>query len=237
MVWPSTRSRNDDDSFGAESGPHPPLRIFRWPGDGLKTGDLPASFSGKKLTGMVSKTPLTQPHEFSLYAVYECVSAAQVNGFWEFQYQGLEGPKGEKLVAAVAAPPSPSPTSPDDEDDPMDGKTPEGHACRDVAEFNSLLLTWLEATTEATIGRGGGGRDMTVVIGGIKCRLSTETTRAGIRSYLLRLLSGGTTYSVVASSKGVVHRVAVGRTEERIRGFYLYTERLFERPQLIARGL
>lgn len=76
---------------------------FGGPRDGLKTGDLPAVLSGTKLTGMVSKTPLSEPHQFSLYAVYVCTSETQVNGFWEFHYRGMEGPNGETLVAAVDA--------------------------------------------------------------------------------------------------------------------------------------
>lgn len=70
------------------------------PRDGLKTGDLPAVMSGKKLTGAVSKMPLSKPHQFSLFAVYECTSETQVDGFWVFTYRGMEGPDGERLVAA-----------------------------------------------------------------------------------------------------------------------------------------
>ena len=73
---------------------------FGGPRDGLKTGDLPAFLSGQNLTGMVSKTPLSQPHQYSLYAVYVCTSQAQIDGFWRFDYQGMEGPNGEKFVAA-----------------------------------------------------------------------------------------------------------------------------------------
>ena len=73
---------------------------FGGPRDGMRTGDLPAPLSGTKLTGMISKIPLSQPHQFSLYAVYECASETQVDGFWEFTYIGMEGPNGEQLVAA-----------------------------------------------------------------------------------------------------------------------------------------
>jgi|GEM_PF-3586631 len=75
---------------------------FGGPRDGLKTGDLPSSMSGQKLTGAVSRIPLSQPHEFSLYAVYECTSEAQVDGFWQFHFLGLEGPNGERLLAATS---------------------------------------------------------------------------------------------------------------------------------------
>jgi hypothetical protein len=51
----------------------------------------------------VSKLPLSQPHQYSLYAVYVCTSETQVNGFWIFEYRGMEGPNGEKLVAADAS--------------------------------------------------------------------------------------------------------------------------------------
>lgn len=77
---------------------------FGGPRDGLRTGDLPAPLSGSTLTGMVSKIPLSQPHQFSLFAVYECTSETQIDGFWEFTYVGLEGPNGEKLVAADSEP-------------------------------------------------------------------------------------------------------------------------------------
>ena len=46
----------------------------------------------------------SEPHQFSLYAVYECTSEAQVNGSWEFHYKGMEGPSGEKLIAAMPDP-------------------------------------------------------------------------------------------------------------------------------------
>ena len=72
---------------------------FGGPRDGFKTGDLPAEMSGQKLTGTVSHIPLSQSHEFSLFAVYKCTSETQVDGFWEFHFQGLEGPQGEQLVA------------------------------------------------------------------------------------------------------------------------------------------
>jgi len=75
---------------------------FGGPRDGFKTDDLPAELSGMKLTGTVSRIPLSQPHEFSLYAVYKCTSETQVDGFWEFHFQGLEGPQGEQLVAKAA---------------------------------------------------------------------------------------------------------------------------------------
>ena len=73
---------------------------FGGPRDGFKTGDLPVTLSGEKLTGMVSAIPLSQPHQYSLFAVYECTSETQVNGFWIFEYRGMEGPNGEQLVAA-----------------------------------------------------------------------------------------------------------------------------------------
>lgn len=73
------------------------------PRDGLKTGDFPVTMSGHKLTGLVMKFPLSQPAQFSLYAVYECTSPTQIAGFWIFEYRGMEGPNGERLVAALPA--------------------------------------------------------------------------------------------------------------------------------------
>lgn len=77
---------------------------FGGPRDGFKTGDLPAPMSGQKLTGMVVKTPLSEPNELSLYAVYECTSETQVDGFWRFEYRGMEGPNGEKMLSASPDP-------------------------------------------------------------------------------------------------------------------------------------
>lgn len=74
-------------------------QYFGGPQDGRKTGDLPAIFSGKKLTGMEMRTPLWQPHETANFAVYVCTSETQINGFWRFEYVGTEGPGGAALVA------------------------------------------------------------------------------------------------------------------------------------------
>ena len=74
---------------------------FGGPRDGLRTGDLPAELSGQPLAGMISKTPLSQPYQFSLFAVYECEGEEQVDGFWQFFYRGMEGPNGEQLVVTV----------------------------------------------------------------------------------------------------------------------------------------
>ncbi|MDJ1113398.1 hypothetical protein [Microbacterium dauci] len=68
------------------------------PRDGLLTADLPPELSGEKLTGLVSKIPLSQPHQFSLFAVYVCTSETQINTFWIFEFERLEGPNGEQLV-------------------------------------------------------------------------------------------------------------------------------------------
>jgi len=219
---------------------------FGGPRDGLKSGDLPASFSGMKLTGMVSKTPLTQPAELSDFAVYECVSEEQVNGFWEFLYQGMEGPNGEALGWATPDHGT-APTDPADALDTSGHLKADGmnsgkpgmpdqprYSCGDMAEFNSLLLKWLEETTDRTVGPSSAETYAVVELEGIPCQLSGETTRAGVRSYLTQLLSGNTKYSIVASSKGVIHRVAVGQTEKRIPGFYMYTQDEFEAPQMIA---
>jgi hypothetical protein len=73
---------------------------FGGPKDGFKTGDLPAELSGLSMEGTEIRSPMSVPHEFSLYAVYRCDGTAQVDGFWPFHFQGMEGPNGERLVAA-----------------------------------------------------------------------------------------------------------------------------------------
>ncbi|MFL0411123.1 hypothetical protein ACH0AH_08100 [Microbacterium paludicola] len=105
---PTIKSANNQD-------PSLYCAYFGGPRDGFKTGALPITFSGKKLTGMMSKMPLSQPHQYSLYAVYACTSETQINGFWRFEYQGFEGPNGERLVAAddqSRTTPQPMPSQP-----------------------------------------------------------------------------------------------------------------------------
>ena len=70
------------------------------PRDGLRTGDLPASLSETPLTGMTMRLPMGQPVQFCLYAVYECRSEVQIDGFWEFCFRDFEGPNGEDLESA-----------------------------------------------------------------------------------------------------------------------------------------
>lgn len=74
---------------------------FGGPMDGFRTGDLPAELSGLSLHGTVTRTPLSQPHRFSLVAVYECTSETRVNGFWRFTFVHMEGPDGE-ILSSVA---------------------------------------------------------------------------------------------------------------------------------------
>jgi len=86
--------------------PDPTLycKYFGGPRDGFKTADLPPQMSGQKLTGAVTKLPLAEPTNFSLFAVYVCTSQTQIDGWWEFHFQGLEGPNGEKLIAQQPEP-------------------------------------------------------------------------------------------------------------------------------------
>ncbi|TFV95393.1 hypothetical protein [Orlajensenia leifsoniae] len=102
-----------------------------------------------------------------------------------------------------------------------------------LAEFNSGLLIWLSETIAPTIGSGSNSQQMRVLIGRTVCWLRPDTTRGGVTAYLAGLIAGETTYSVVPSSKGVVHRIAIGDTNIRIPGFYLYTLESFDIPTTI----
>lgn len=211
---------------------------FGGPRDGLKSGDLPAVFSGKSLTGMVSRTPLTQPHQFSLYAVYVCTSETQVNGFWRFEFVGFEGPNGEQLVAVESI----SPQSHEPADSAVAGTTSSADspatsgrdsAALTVSEFNAELVQWLDRTTDRTIGVGRLTQSE-VLIGRTRCRLAADTTRSGVTAYLERLARSDGVYSLVRSSEDVVRRVVPGRSPSRIPGFYLYSEAPLSDPQVIA---
>lgn len=76
---------------------------FGGPRDGFKSADLPTQLSGKRLTGAVSRVPLGQPAQYSLFARYVCKSESQIDGFWQFHFEGLEGPNGEALVTTEMA--------------------------------------------------------------------------------------------------------------------------------------
>jgi hypothetical protein len=102
-----------------------------------------------------------------------------------------------------------------------------------VDDFNIRLFDWLEGTRGRTIGASD-LRGTRVRIGNTVCLLADDTTRAGVSAYVARLKAdGGVRYSVVPSSEGVARRVVPGRTPERIPGFYLYSHKLFEDPQII----
>jgi hypothetical protein len=76
------------------------------PRDGLRSGDLPSSLSGQKLTGTTMRLPLTQPSHFSLHAVYECHGDSQADGLWEFHFVRLEGPDGMQLTSTQSEAPT-----------------------------------------------------------------------------------------------------------------------------------
>jgi hypothetical protein len=111
-----------------------------------------------------------------------------------------------------------------------------GHVCRDVGEFNTLLVEWLVSTTDDTVGPDLQKDFLTAPIGDTLCLLQADTTRAGVKAYLSALVQGAQGYSVVPSTKGTVHRVAVGPTTARIPGFYLYTAEVFDQPRMLVGG-
>jgi hypothetical protein len=111
-----------------------------------------------------------------------------------------------------------------------------GYVCRDISEFNSLLVEWLSSSMDNTIGSDGQDDFLTVPIGDVACLLRADTTRAGVKAYLTELMQGAKGYSVVPSTKGVVHRIAAGPTTSRIPGFYLYSSMVFEQPRMLIEG-
>lgn len=114
----------------------------------------------------------------------------------------------------------------------------QGYRCRDIAEFNALLFDWLVTTHRATVGSGTSRNWVTVRIGDIDCELAADTARIGVERYLKAVLSASDPlYVVVASSKGVIERVSIGHTSERIPGFYMYTRAPFEAARPLGRGV
>lgn len=117
----------------------------------------------------------------------------------------------------------------------LSGLIAKGHHCDDITAFNALMLQWLAETTESTIGHGASGGWVTVPIGPTLCRLQADTNREGVRRWLDAVLTGNGAYCVVESTKGVPHRVAPGVTDNRISGFFLYTEQPFDEPDFLVK--
>lgn len=214
---------------------------FGGPRDGLKTGDLPAALAGKKLTGMVSKMPLSQPHQYSLYAVYVCTSETQVDGFWVFEYQGVEGPNGEKLVAGTDAEEHGAPIhdhaeqmdTASETEPPLDVPIPHPSAeFIDIEEFNRRLHRRLDEPVTRTIGDGA-LTEVIVIVGHTLCQLDPSTTTEGAMAYLQRISSSEGVYAVVPATTGDVRRVVAGRKVERIPGFYLYAITPEKKPRVL----
>lgn len=66
--------------------------FFGGPKDGVRSADLPRELSGIPLTGHVMRCPLEDPRQSRAHAVYECVGDRQVDGFWRFEFRGIEPP-------------------------------------------------------------------------------------------------------------------------------------------------
>jgi len=104
----------------------------------------------------------------------------------------------------------------------------------DVAQFNEGLVKWLAGSSPgATLGGDHAEVVATVTIAGHACYLRGGSTRKGVGEYLARTMRGGG-FSVVGSTKGVVHRVTPGVTSQRIQEFYLYTATKFDEPQRLS---
>ncbi len=115
---------------------------------------------------------------------------------------------------------------------PQDGIT---YDLRDIHHLNQELVRWLaSAPPSAKLGDSHDREVAVVRIGNERCVLRGGNTRAGVTEYLLRTVSGRACFHAVPSTKGVIHRVTVGSDSERVRGFYLYTDRTFPQPTVFA---
>lgn len=101
-----------------------------------------------------------------------------------------------------------------------------------IEEFNMRLREWLTVERSRTVGVHPLTSAL-VLVGHTLCRLAQDTTRAGVYAYLDRVSEADGLYSVVHSSQGVAYRVVPGRSADRIRGFYMYTQDAFDDAQVI----
>ena len=96
----------------------------------------------------------------------------------------------------------------------------------EIDEFNAYLTDWLGASFDKTLAETSHYKQnfLTVTIGGVKCGLSGDTTRAAVTKYLIAYETSDPAFVVVANQKGVFNRVVLGHGGEPIPGFYLYTK-------------
>lgn len=117
---------------------------------------------------------------------------------------------------------------------------PKGHQCDDRADFDDLLRWWLDETPFTIIGDEasfGGKPWVHVVVGGEKCHLNADTSRAGVAAYLQLLdRSGGRlAWHVVPNSHGRVNKVVFGDDQTPVPHFYLYTDNEQPRSRTLHR--
>ena len=86
-------------NWRVEIDPRLHARFHGGPLDGSHTADFPPNLAGKPLTGVEVQWPLSEPAQFSLYAVYRCTAAERFDGEWRFDFVRLQGPDGERLIA------------------------------------------------------------------------------------------------------------------------------------------
>lgn len=112
-----------------------------------------------------------------------------------------------------------------------------GHTCRDLADFQAVLLRWLGGLTEPTLSGGSGYRKgfLRVPIGGVWCELSGDSTRKGIADYLVACELGSGVHAVVANQKGTINRVVVAGAPTT--GFYLYSVEPLAEPTVLDEDL
>ncbi|WP_114201997.1 hypothetical protein [Janibacter anophelis] len=95
-----------------------------------------------------------------------------------------------------------------------------------IDEFNAYLTSWLGENDDTTLAEGYDDKQdfLTVMIGGVECGLSGDTTRAAVMDYLIAFETSDPVFVVVANQKGAFNRVVLGQRGEPIPGFYLYTK-------------
>jgi hypothetical protein len=100
---------------------------------------------------------------------------------------------------------------------------PRGHACQSRDEFTELLRRWFDETDEPTIGEPGrfGGKAWAwATVGGHRCHLNADSTRAGIGRYLelARELGPDLPWRVVANTRGKLNKIVIEPTGEPTPG-------------------
>lgn len=117
-----------------------------------------------------------------------------------------------------------------------DGFVPAGTIVEDVGDLERVLLHWLSASSQATvgdIGMFGGSPGIIVRAGSDQFVLNRDTKRAAVEAFLAAAAGGAANLSwhVTANRRGTINRVSYRRDDAATPGWYAYLRETVTEPR------